>query len=66
MFKLNDFAVMGNILPREESTLQLGLNEELSVESAGGRVEGCTRDRSVDVIGRSDGVAIEPISLGEL
>ena len=46
-------------VPWEEGALELGFNEELGVEQVGGRVEGRTRDRGVDVVGRSDGVPIQ-------
>lgn len=43
-------------LPWEESTTELSLDEELSIEDLGGRVEGGSGDGLVNVIGSSDGV----------
>ena len=45
----------GNI-PRESGTLEESLQEELTIEVSGGRVEGSTGDGRVDKIGSSDGV----------
>ena len=43
----------------EESTTELDLNEELRVELTGGRVERSSGDAGVDVVGSSNGVAID-------
>ena len=46
----------------EERTPKLGFNKELGVKELGGRVEGCSRDGGVDVVGRSNGVATNKLS----
>ena len=45
-------------LPGEQNTTELSLDEELGVEDRGSRVERETSLLRVDVIGRSDSVAI--------
>ena len=47
----------------EERTTKLGLDEELGVKELGGRVEGGSRDGGVDVVSRSNGVAVNKLSI---
>lgn len=42
--------------PREPGTHELGLDEELSIEDTGSRVEGQAVSSGVNVIGSSNGV----------
>ena len=53
-----DFALVST-RSREPSATQLSLDEELSVEREGGRVERCSGDRRIHMVGCSDRVGGE-------
>ena len=50
-----DFALVA-ACSREEGSTKLGLDEELRIESGGGRVERRSRDGDIDMVGSRDGV----------
>ena len=45
-------------IPWEESSAELSLDEELSIETSRSGVEGCAWDRRVDEIGGGDRVTV--------